>query len=641
VAFLSPSRTALILGDDGVQVFNVGSLSSRFVDFIPWNDGNFTATLTSHLVRSCKKKPVVVLNNMVEQHYRKERVPKVSIMDRAAVVNRRLAVAFPSYKVRAALKLDQSKNRANEKGASYLFAAIPASAWTIFMGQHHNGGLRQIVIRDGELALTRMTPIIDTDVEPELWAKEVAGELNATMSYLTRFGYKDVDGLNVVVIANDQTQQALEDVVHLDCNLQIMDAQYAAKLLNSNLGEQYDLRYADALHAAYCARKSKFILPMQSAAIDNMTKPRKIAAAVIIGLLALSAYFGYNAFSKWSSINGKQGELQITQERKTSVEQEYQAELDKKKAVGFDFLLVSNSVSLHKDLGAEQIQPLITLQEIGKSLGADLTLDRIDVNAVQEKKKMAGNERRSRGRNTNQAENFVTLTEAIMTISYDDSVEPDLGVRKTNELRDRIAQRLPNYDVRILKQVADLSYTGNFVGETGNVSIDDEQEDYIAEISVRGERELRSEKSDISKMTKDMDDLSKGLAQFEKEKEDFANVQNMGFFDEQDRAKTKNIIEAMQRDSRLLTARYSLSPARLVPEVRAKEAGYDLISTDIDFSLEAIEDADIYRFVYMLNYGFPGQLKINKDFIVGVCDYCWGVFILYLSEGTRAGSRRR
>ena len=126
------------------------------------------------------------------------------------------------------------------------------------------------------------------------------------------------------------------------------------------------------------------------------------------------------------------------------------------------------------------------------------------------------------------------------------------------------------------------------------------------------ERELRSEKSDISKMTKDMDDLSKGLAQFEKEKEDFANVQNMGFFDEQDRAKTKNIIEAMQRDSRLLTARYSLSPARLVPEVRAKEAGYDLISTDIDFSLEAIEDADIYRFVYMLNYGFPGQLKINS-----------------------------
>ena len=538
MAFLSPSRTVLILGDDGLQIYSAGALSSRFIEFIPWNTMEFETVVKQHLVKSCKRKSVVILNNMVEQHYRKERVPKVGLMDRASVVKRRLAVAFPNYKVRAALKLDQNNARAmgEGKGIAYLFAAVPAAesfaktlqairqanvsivgfyllpiesasmvkalsakiskptkrqaSWSIFMGQHHNGGVRQIVTRDGELALTRMTPIVDTDIEPELWAKEISGELNATMSYLTRFGYKDTDGLNVIVIANDATEQALENMIHLDCNLQVMSSQAVAKLLNINLGQQQDLRYADPLHAAYVGRKNKFILPMESPAINSMTNPRKVAALVIGGLLLTSAYFGYDAFSKWTAGAKTSDDLRVAQERKLSVTEQYNAELEKKKAIGFDFLLVNNSVELYNEISEEQIEPLSVLAEIGQSLGVDLTLDNVEVKSVQEKKKKDDGDKQYY--NPQEKEEMVTLTEAVMTISYDESIDPDLGVRKTNELRDRIAKRLPEYDVGIIKQVADLSYTGNFVGEAGtNFYSEDEDigEDYIAEIRVRGPKQ--------------------------------------------------------------------------------------------------------------------------------------------------------
>ena len=247
MSFLSSSRSVLILADEGLQIYDVARSRARMVDFVPWDTVEFESSVKDILVRKCKRKPVVILNDMVEQHYRKERIPKVGIMDNASVLKRRLGVAFPNYKIRAALKLDEKNATSEGKGRSYLFAAIPSSeaflkvmravslssatvvglyllpveasslvreltsklskgrkskaSWTIFMGQHHNGSVRQIVTRNNDLALTRMSPVVDTDVEPELWAKEMSTELGATMSYLSRFGYKESDGLNIITVS--------------------------------------------------------------------------------------------------------------------------------------------------------------------------------------------------------------------------------------------------------------------------------------------------------------------------------------------------------------------------------------------------------------------------------------------------------
>ena len=125
-------------------------------------------------------------------------------------------------------------------------------------------------------------------------------------------------------------------------------------------------------------------------------------------------------------------------------------------------------------------------------------------------------------------------------------------------------------------------------------------------------RKLNGVNSEISRMTNDIDDLSKGLAQFQKQKEAFYNVQNFGFFDDQNRVNATQLIKAMQKESRLLSAVYSISPARIVADKRASDSEHDLLSTDIKFSIEAIEDADVYKFIYLLNYGFPGQININS-----------------------------
>lgn len=126
------------------------------------------------------------------------------------------------------------------------------------------------------------------------------------------------------------------------------------------------------------------------------------------------------------------------------------------------------------------------------------------------------------------------------------------------------------------------------------------------------ERKLSANRAEISEMTNNLTKLSEGLEKFEKQKNDFKAVQQLGFFDPQNRVSAKQRIVAIQKESRLLSAKYIIKPAVSISNEKAQKVGYKILNTDIDFNLEAIDDADIYKFIYILNYGFPGQVIINK-----------------------------
>ena len=524
----------LILGDEGLQIYNVERLTTQFVEFLPWDTVDFEISVKEILVKRCKRKPVVILNDMVEQHYRKERIPKVSIMDRGSILKRRLGVAFPNYRIKAALKLSDKNNKQESgvKADSYLFAAVPnsdsigktlaavrmshcpiigfyllpveasmmvtqlssklmksegrrqKSVWTIFVGQHHSGGLRQIVTRNGELALTRMTPIIDTDVEPDLWAKEVASELTATMSYLARFGYKEQDGLDIIIVANDSSQASLENQINVECNLRIMTSQSVAGLVDTNLGQQDDLRYADPLYASYLGKKSRFLLPMQSAAIEQLTQPRKIATYLMLGLILGCAYFGFIAFTKWSEYSKLNDDLMVARQKASSLKEEKRREVAKQKELGYDFLYVNNSIKIYNELEAQKMKPLLLIVAVSRALGTDLSLDNMEIRLEQ----VAVDKPKDPYAYDDGEGQFKNYMDTILTTSFPSSIDPEVGVSLVNGFKERLVQALPDYEITVAKQVADLSYTGNFVGEAGDSTTEEDvQDDYIAEIKIRGE----------------------------------------------------------------------------------------------------------------------------------------------------------
>ena len=547
MSVLSSSKTVLVLKDEGLQIFSAARAATKFVDLIPWETEDFEISVSHIISKKCKRKPVVILNDMVEQHYRKEKMPKVGALDKGAVLKRRLSLAFPNYNIRAALKLKEKKG--NAVGASYLFAAIPSgdqvkktiqavdmsgasiqglyllpvessemvralsaklskkrahkAEWVTFVGQHQGGGLRQIVIRNGELALTRMTPIIDTDVEPDLWAKEVSVELLSTMSYLARLGFKETDGLDVIIIANDSAQTVLEQSVDVGADLEIMTASEAASFLGINLGQQKNLRYADALHAAYVAKKPKLKLPMQSSAIDGVTKPRQIAALLIAGLLVGCAYFGYDVFGKFNKQIETSDRLEIVQQQVESVRSDYRRVLSERKALGYDLLLVNNTVEVYEEVQQSKYDVGFVLEQVGLALGADLKLNKMEFSSYEIK-----DDKQPANAFSYQPPSVVADTSKedtrknsvlnlVISFSFSSTIDVTEGVNRMNALRDRLRERLEFYDVSIIKQVADLSYTGNFVAESPVESSDEDnaadaaqgsEEVYTAEIQIRGRK---------------------------------------------------------------------------------------------------------------------------------------------------------
>jgi len=553
---LSSAKCVLLLSDEGVNVYDVSSSRASFIDVVPWETEGFEESVADLIKRKGRGKPVVLLNDMVEQHYRKERIPKVSSFDRKSVIQNRLTAAFQAYPLRAALRLKDtvSANKADgPNGGTYLFAAVPlseqirktlnaikrshapiagfsvlpvesasmvaalskklskgkAGAWTLFVGQHQSGGLRQVVTRGGELALTRMTPIVDSDTDPDNWSGEVVSEIKGTMSYLSRFGYDAADGLDVIVIANNSSADVLSSKIDFECNLNILTAGEAGQLLGLRTGSRGEERYADPLHVAWAGSKSKLTLPLESPVLAQITKPAQMAMAASIILLGAAGYLGYATMESVNEWNQNRALLATAQQTLEATKVEHERQLKAKKDTGVDFLLIESATQIYSNLEKQAMKPLGTLDLIGRALGPDIHIQSLDVQpadgihaSLDTAASLEGNNNTAAAEPAKQDNASDQTTDAdgqpveekprdyivTLRIVFPSSLNPESGVKIINDLQQRLQTSLPKSKVAVIKQVADLSYTGNFVGEatSQNVAKTGNKEDYEAQIQITG-----------------------------------------------------------------------------------------------------------------------------------------------------------
>ena len=501
----TPERCVLLLSDEAINVYDIERKQAHFVQAIYWNAKHFEALLIDAIVQHCKNKPVLVLVDMVEQHYRKERIPNVSPLDRPNVIKRKLRSGFPKFTMRAAKKLrDESRKQAKKNGDVYLFAALPSSksfsrtidavvksnapiagigllpvesaslvaslqnklgkndsavgkaTWSILITQNQSGGLRQIVTKNGELALTRVTPITETDSDPGEWANEVAQEFKATMSYLTRFGYSPDDGLNVMVVANQKAGNLVEQFISEDCSFTAMTVTQAASDIGLKIGNQEDGRVADPLHAAWTGRKLRLSMPMYSQRLQKAYRLHQGAAAAMLVFFISMVFLVYSNANAALTFYKKQQDYQVWKKQKEQLDVIYKNEIERKRALGFDVKLIGSSLEIHNAFKQDEIKPLPLLKEIDNQLGSNLRIDSFTINAKKRQQ--------SRDQKNPTYKRDVTAT---MTISFPGTIDIEKGNTVVEDLRKRLDAVLAQYEVRVAKKLADLSFRGEFSAETG------------------------------------------------------------------------------------------------------------------------------------------------------------------------------
>ena len=133
---------------------------------------------------------------------------------------------------------------------------------------------------------------------------------------------------------------------------------------------------------------------------------------------------------------------------------------------------------------------------------------------------------------------------------------------------------------------------------------------------------VRAESADLRTKT---EALQADYDSYQKEQETFSQISRMGFFNTQDRVEARRKFEAIERLSKIMFARYEIRAATILKSENKIEnpvlvdllgaqptADYVIIESPVSVSLSAIDDVDIYRFIYYMNYGFPGHVTLNQ-----------------------------
>ncbi len=124
--------------------------------------------------------------------------------------------------------------------------------------------------------------------------------------------------------------------------------------------------------------------------------------------------------------------------------------------------------------------------------------------------------------------------------------------------------------------------------------------------------ELSTLQAQSSTLQGEIDQMRDSFAQFDKKKVVFEDISRMGFFNDQNRVLARERFDTLQKLSKIISARYEIRAANVLSQDIPIETGFVVMESPISITLTALDDIDIYRFIYYLNYGFPGHVTINS-----------------------------
>ena len=433
MAIFSGKRRVLLVGGDGVVPYAFGSRGAEREGAVAWATPDFEQSLVDLLTLKNASSSVTILFDGADQTYRKvEDIPKLSFIDRPRFIRRKLDLSFPSYPIRAAMALHPIKQKhgitiTNNKNDAppYLFVALPEteqldrvarviyesgvsvtgfgllplessamlqeisrklyqgkgrpSRWSILIGQHETGGLRQVVIKDGHLALTRLMQTSEGGEGGANWADDVLREFKATLTYISRFGYTPDDGVDVTIVCRDIEKQFLNVPAFGARNFSALNQGEALSLLNTRSTNLEKNNYADVLHAAWIVKKRKLLLPVRIPSIQKSVAPR-MAATAAIGLLMLSALV-LSGLSVNSGLDYKAKSDELTQRQNeiTMLDREYDQESKKFEGLPVKPDVMKAVMTAKDAMEKSEMSVSAVLHAIRSSVGQDITLEKLSI----------------------------------------------------------------------------------------------------------------------------------------------------------------------------------------------------------------------------------------------------------------------
>lgn len=509
-------RYVLIIGNAGAVLSYVadGRVRGKWTvtDF-----GDAAVERLTNAIEERRRVPVIVLIDMLEQSYRRTAIPPVGPAARRRVIRRRLNIDYPSDEIKAALPLGE---RIGPRGDPlYLFVALPSSPelenwiaflhsisnpiaslamlpiesasladalaraitrpdagkgkkgkkgetgekgkWTLLISHQQTGGFRQIVVRRGRLAMTRLTP--DSSEGSET-AGVIVQELSSTLGYLTRLGYTESDGLDVIVIGPRSLRETLDRGQLPVRSVTVLTPTEAGALLELTNVVDPAGDFGELLYAAWAAGRRKPTINLAATALGQRqvqvaTARKWVVPTLSMSAIMLAAYCANTVVDLWplrQDVALANTILEQLQDRlnpmKLEIEQ-YPAQSEK----------ITISLDVHTRLVAETVDPLPMLKAIGESLGPGHHLKRLVWKT--EDARVATARQGTSGVSQPDSKSSPTLG-IILTLDLGSVTDPELAIAEANALADRLQQRFVEQRVEVVRPPLDILPSQTFVGSS-------------------------------------------------------------------------------------------------------------------------------------------------------------------------------
>ena len=128
-------------------------------------------------------------------------------------------------------------------------------------------------------------------------------------------------------------------------------------------------------------------------------------------------------------------------------------------------------------------------------------------------------------------------------------------------------------------------------------------------------RDLRVLKSSNQSKSSDIDRMQIEFEQLGEQQDSFERLKQDGFFKAQIRSVAKNILNDIQGESNVVSARTKISAGRIEENEEAKKSKYKLLVSPVVLEIQAYDDSDIYRYLFILEKKYPGHLSVDKILI--------------------------
>ncbi len=324
------SAFIVFIGDEGaILVATRGNKSLRRL-FAPSPQPEHMKSMVE-LMQSQPGVPLYLFLDVIDQQYVRQTFPPVSSLSVSKLVNRRLQRDFPPEDIKGAIPLGRESG--GRKEWSYLLVSLSktpqlqtwldtllempneckglflspvegqvlipqlleaiapgnTAPWKLLVSHNKVGGVRQIVLRDGKLAFTRLTQTPD-DTNFALTAGNIEQEMQNTLDYLRRLGFSDNRDMSAAVIASQEVKDLI-DLKRFGMGMaECVTPFEVSQLLNLEQAALSGDRYGDVVIASAFAsarKKSYTFMSGYAKQLSQIYMAKRAIKFTVMGIAAL------------------------------------------------------------------------------------------------------------------------------------------------------------------------------------------------------------------------------------------------------------------------------------------------------------------------------------------------------------------